>query len=280
VLVVGGGPAGMEAARAAALRGHEVMLYEKETKLGGLMRLAAMVKDIELESILDIIRYFRTQLTKLGVTIILGKEVNLSTIEEVKPDVVILAAGGAPSVPAIPSINHRKVIDSARLHRTLKSYMRFFEPKVLGWLTKLWMPVGKRVVIIGGALQGCQLAEFLAKRGRRVTIVDTAEKLGDGMLSDDPDRLFKWLNKKGATMLAQVKYEEITDEGLVITTKDGVRQTLEADTIITALPLQPSANLLKSLEEKVPEVHRIGDYREPGYIYDAIADGSRIGRII
>jgi 2,4-dienoyl-CoA reductase (NADPH2) len=280
VLIVGGGPAGMEAARIAALRGHKVILYEKETKLGGLMRLAAMVKDIELESILDIIRYFRTQLTKLGVTIRLGKEVNLSVIEEVKPDVVILAAGGAPSVTAIPGINRRKVIDNAQLHRTLKFYMRFFGPKTLERLTRLWMPVGKRVVILGGALQGCQLAEFLVKRGRKVTIVDTAGKLGEGMLSDDPDRLFKWLSKKGATMLAQVKYEEITDEGLVITTADGVRQTLEADTIITALPLQPGDDLLKSLEKKVPEVHRVGDYREPGFIYDAIAHGSRIGRIV
>jgi len=280
VLIAGGGPAGMEAARVAALRGHEVILYEKETKLGGLMRLAAMVKDVELESILDIIRYFRTQLTKLGVTIRLGEEVNLYIIEEIKPDVLILAAGGAPTILAIPGINRRKVVDNAKLHRTLKSYLRFFGPKTLERLTKLWMPVGKRVVIIGGALQGCQLAEFLVKRGRKVTIVDTAEKLGEGMLSDDPDRLFKWLNKKGATMLAQVKYEEITDEGLVITTKDGVRQILEADTIITALPLQPGADLMKSLEGKVPEVHRIGDYREPGYMYDAIADGSRIGRII
>jgi 2,4-dienoyl-CoA reductase (NADPH2) len=280
VLIVGGGPAGMEAARVAALRGHEVTLYEKETKLGGLMRLAAMVKEIEIESILDTIRYFRTQLTKLGVTTKLGKEVNLSVIEEVKPDVLILAAGGAPSIPAIPGINNRKVIDNAKLHRTLKFYMKFFGPKLLERLTRLWMPVGKRVVIIGGALQGCQLAEFLVKRGRKVTIVDTAEKLGEGMLSDDPDRLFKWLSKKGATMLTQVKYEEITGEGLVITTKDGVRHALEADTIITALPLQPGANLLKNLEEKIPEVHRIGDYREPGYMYDAIADGSRIGRII
>jgi 2,4-dienoyl-CoA reductase (NADPH2) len=239
-----------------------------------------MVKDVELESILDIIRYFRTQLTKLGVTIRLGEEVNLYIIEEIKPDVLILAAGGAPTILAIPGINRRNVVDNAKLHRTLKSYLRFFGPKTLERLTKLWMPVGKRVVIIGGALQGCQLAEFLVKRGRKVTIVDTAEKLGEGMLSDDPDRLFKWLNKKGATMLAQVKYEEITDEGLVITTKDGVRRVLEADTIITALPLQLGADLMKSLEGKVPEVHRIGDYREPGYMYDAIADGSRIGRII
>jgi 2,4-dienoyl-CoA reductase (NADPH2) len=280
VLIVGGGPAGMEAARVAALRGHEVVLYEKEPKLGGLMRVAAMVKDIELESILDMIRYFRTQLTKLGVTIRLGKEVNLSVIEEVKPDVLILAAGGTPNIPAIPGINCRKVINNAKLHRTLKSYMKFFGPNLLERLTKLWMPVGKRVVIIGGALQGCQLAEFLVKRGRKVTIVDTAEKLGEGMLADDPVRLFKWLNKKGATMLAQVTYKEITDEGLVITTKDGKRETLQADTIITALPLRPNVDLMKSLKGKLPEIHQIGDCRDPGYMYDAIADGSRIAHII
>lgn len=280
VLIAGGGPAGMEAARVAALRGHEVILYEKETKLGGSMRLAAMVKDLELESILSIIRYLRTQLTKLGVTMRLGKEVNLSIIEEIKPDVLILATGGVNTIPAIPGINRRKVVDSAKLHRTLKSYMRFFRPKTLERLTKFWMPVGKRVVIIGGALQGCELAEFLVKRGRKVVVVDTAEKLGEGMLSDDPDRLFKWLNQKGATMIAQVKYEEITDEGLVITTKDGERQTLKADTIIPALPFQPDADLMKSLEGKVPEVYKIGDCREPGYMYDAIADGSRIARII
>ena len=136
------------------------------------------------------------------------------------------------------------------------------------------------MVIIGGDLQGCQLAEFLVKRGRKVTIVDKAEKLGEGLLADDPDRLFKWLNQKGATMMGGVKYEEITAAGLVITTKDGERQTLEADTIITALPLQPDAGLMKSLEGKVPEVYRIGDCSQPGYMYDAIADGWRMARDI
>lgn len=142
------------------------------------------------------------------------------------------------------------------------------------------MPVGKRVVIIGSALQGCELAEFLVKRVRNVAIVDTAGKLGEGMLADDPDRLFKWLSQKSATMMAEVKYEEITDEGLVITTKDGEIKTLKTDTIITALPFLPNANLLKSLEGKVPEIYQIGDCREPGFMPDAIADGSRIAQII
>jgi 2,4-dienoyl-CoA reductase (NADPH2) len=280
VLIVGGGPAGLEAARVAALRGHEVVLYEKEPKLGGLMPLAALIKDFELENILDMTRYFKIQLTKLGVTMRLGKEVTPSIIEEIKPDVLILATGGVPATPAIPGINRGKVINNANLHRMLKSYLRIFGPKTLEWLTKLWMPIGKRVVVIGGALQGCELAEFLVKRGRKVTIVDTSEQLGEGMISDDPDRLFKWLNRKGATMMAGVKYEEITDEGLVITTKDGERKTLKADTIITALPLQPSTDTLKDLKVKVAEIYQVGDCREPAFMPEAIADGSRIARII
>lgn len=196
----------MEAARVAASRGHQVILYEKGHKLGGLMPLAAIVKDFELESILEVNRYFETQITKLGVTIRLGQEVNLPVIKEINPDVVILATGGMSAIPEIPGINNRKVVNSSKLHDMLKTALRFLWPKTLEQLTKLWIPIGRRVVIIGGALQGCHLAEFLVKRGRKVVIVDTAEKLGEGLLKDDPTRLFKWLNQKGATMLAQVKF--------------------------------------------------------------------------
>jgi 2,4-dienoyl-CoA reductase (NADPH2) len=280
VLIAGSGPGGMEAARVAALRGHEVILYEKEHHLGGLLVLAAIVKDLEFESILDTIHYFNTQMSKLGVTIRLGKEVNLSEIKKINPDVVILATGGVSAIPEIRGINHRKVLRSDQLHGKLKLALRVLGPKAIERLTKWWMPIGKRVVIIGGALAGCQLAEFLVKRGRKVTIVDTAKKLGEGLLSNDPTRLFKWLDQKGVTMMAEVKYEEIRDKGLVITTKEGERKTLEADTIIMALPLLPTADLLKSLEGKVPAVYQIGDCREFGFIHNAIADGSRIARMI
>jgi len=280
VLIAGSGPAGMEAARVAALRGHDVTLYEKDPQLGGLLLLAAIVKDLECESILDTVHYFRTQLTKLGVTIRLGKEVNLSVINGMNPDVVILATGGVNVTPAIPGFNNRKVFRSDRLHGMLKMGLRFLGPMVFAKLTKWWMPVGNRVVIIGGALAGCQLAEFLVKRGRKVTIVDTAEKLGEGLLANDPTRLFKWFDQKGVTMMAEVQYEEITDKGLVIITKEGERKTLEADTLITLMPLVPDDKLLKSLKDKVAEIHPIGDCRMYGLIPDAVADGARIARMI
>ncbi len=277
VLVAGGGPSGLEAARVAALRGHHVTLYEKENRLGGLTRLAAIVKEHELEAIVSIIDYLETQNRKLGVTIKLGKAVDRSVIDEIRPDALILAAGGAPTVPPLPGIKHPKVLNNAKLHKTLKFWMRFFGPKAMERLTKVWMPVGKKVVVIGGGLEGCQLAEFLVKRGRTVTIVDSEASLGKGLLSDDPDRLFKWFNKKGVVMIPGVAYEGITDEGLAIRTKDGERKRLRADSIITALTLQPQNDLTKDLGKNVPEVYQVGDCREPGYMYDAIADGYRTG---
>ena len=280
VVVVGGGPAGMEAARVAALRGHQVILYEREHKLGGLLPVAAVVKGLEIEDLPALVRYLERQITKLGVKIRLGKEVALSVIEEIKPDVVILATGGVPAVPEIPGIKRRNVVSSAGLHRRLNFYLRFLGPRAMRWLTRFWMPIGKRVVIIGGGIQGCELGEFLVKRGRKVTIVDTAEALGEGMVDVLMSYLFMWFQKRGVTMMSGVKYVEITDKGLTIITKEGKRQTIEADSIVLAMPLAPNTGWLKSLEGKVPEIYAIGDCREPLLIVDAIADGWRIARAI
>jgi 2,4-dienoyl-CoA reductase (NADPH2) len=279
VMVVGGGPAGMEAARVAALRGHDVTLYEKEPKLGGLLPMAALLKGVEIEDIPAIVRYLETQITKLGVKVRLGKEVNLSLIEEIRPDVVILATGRTPVIPEISGINRRKVVSAAELHRKVKAYLRFFGPKTLRWLTKFWMPLGKKVVIIGSDMPGCELAEFLIKRGRKVAIVETAEQLGGGSTEMAVVHILGWLEKKGAVVLTGVKYEEITDKGLTITTREGKRQILEADTIIPALPLTPNTVLLRNLKGKAPEIYSV-DVSKPDLIRSAIAEGWRISKTI
>lgn len=280
VMVIGSGPAGLEAARVAALRGHKVTLFEKGHKLGGFIPLIAFMNDLELKDLVDLIRYFTLQLNKLGVTIRLGKEVNASVIEEFKPDVVIFATGGKPGGVEIPGANDHHVIKSSTLHRKLKTLFRFLGPKSLGWLTKVWMPIGRSVVIIGGAIQGCELAEFLVKRGRKVTIVDTKEMLGEGMTIDNRRRLFRWLDEKGVSMFNKVKYEEITDKGLVIVDKEGNRRNLESDTIVLIEPLKPNAELIKSLERIAPEVYIIGDCREPHLMAEAITDGWKVGNRI
>jgi 2,4-dienoyl-CoA reductase (NADPH2) len=280
VMVIGGGPAGMEVARVAALRGHAVMLYEKERRLGGSLPLAALVKGFEREDPLSLVRYLETQVNKLGVKVHCGQEVGRALIEEVKPDVLIIAAGGTHTVPKLPGINRPNVVTSRELHRKLKFYSRFFSPRFLSLLTNFWMPLGKRVIVMGGGVQGCQTAEFLVKRGRKVTIVDTAKEIGEGLLETlVKPHLLMWLGDKGVTMVPKAKYVKITDKGLTIA-KKGKRQTIEADTIVTAMSLQSNTELVKGLKGSVPEVYVIGDCAEPHLIIDAIADGSCIGRTI
>ena len=277
VMVVGGGPAGMEAARVAALRGYDVTLYDKNPRLGGLIPLAALVKDLEINDLLALVDYYKIQLDKLGVNVRLGKDVDAAVIEEFKPDVLVLAAGGVHNALDIPGSDRRNVTGSVALHKKLRTYLKFLGPNMLERLTKIWMPLGKRVIVIGGTIMGCELAEFLIKRGRKVTIVHTEDELGKGMTKDDFLRFLPWLDKKGASSYTGVKYEEITGKGLVITTKDGNRMTLEADTIVVALPLLPNTGLAKSLEGKAPETYVIGDCQEPRLMPDAVADGARIG---
>lgn len=281
VMIVGGGPAGMEAGRVAALRGHEVILYEKENRLGGSMTLAAIIKGFEREDTIIFINYLVKQITGSGVDIRLGRAVDRPVIEAVKPDVLIIAAGGTHNIPGIPGINSRRVLTGKILHQQIKNYLKFISPRLLESLSHLWLPVGKRVVIIGGGIQGCETAEFLVKRHRKVTIIDSAKEIGNGLPQIlVRQHLLNWLEKKGVSIFAGVTYEKITDKEIIIKNSDGKREMLEADTIITALPLQPNNDLVESLNGTVPEIYVIGDCKEPHLIVDAVADGSRIARQI
>jgi 2,4-dienoyl-CoA reductase (NADPH2) len=281
VLIIGGGPAGMEAARVAAMRGHKVTLFEKTHKLGGLLPLAAVVKGLEIECLPKITRYLISQLIKNGVDMRLGQMIDVDAIVKLKPETVVIATGGLPADPEIPGIEKRIVVKTNRLQSRLKLSLKFFSPRTLRWLTRLWMPVGKRVIIIGSDIHGCELAEFLTKRGRRVVIVDKAETPGDGIINHLKLQLFWWFRKKGVEMINGVKeYVRITDKGLVILTADGYDRIIQADSIIPVMPFKRDITLVQNLEGKIPEVYAIGDCNEPKLIVDAIASGFNAGRII
>jgi 2,4-dienoyl-CoA reductase (NADPH2) len=280
VAVVGGGPAGMQAARVAAMRGHVVTLYEKGRCLGGAVPLAAMVKGFEIEDLRDFLAFFRTQMHKLGVDVRLGREFDAAELARTRPDVVVVAAGGNPVLPAIPGIDGRNVIRSTDLYGVLRFWLRLFGPKLLRDLTRVWMPVGRRVVVIGGAIQGCQLAEYLTKRGRKVTIVETGQELGTGLAPERKTRLFCWFDKKGVERIVGATLVDITGRGLRIATGDGQPRLLDADHIMPSLPFAPNRALADRVRQGVPEVFVIGDCDNPGIIPDATAAGWRVGNAI
>ena len=199
-----------------------------------------MVKGFEVDELEQFIAFYRRQVAKVGVTVELGREFEPAVLERVHPDAVVLALGGTPVLPDVPGLDGKNVVKTSDLYGTLRLYLRIFGPKRLRELTKLWMPVGKDVVIIGGAIQGCQLGEFLTKRGRNVTIVETGEEAGAGLVPERKTRLFYWFDKKGVELLTGVTLVEITDRGLAIVTREGDQRFLAADTVIPTLPFAPN----------------------------------------
>jgi len=259
VLVVGGGPAGMEAARVAALRGHHVTLWERDSRLGGQLIQAAIPP--HKDRVGRLTKYLQTQLKKLNVGIELGEEVTAAMVVEFKPDVVVLATGVRPLIPDIPGLDKAHLVHAG---------------DVLEGREK----VGNPVVVIGGEVVGCETAEFLAEQGKRVTVTRRGPKMALGVGLRLRPFFLDRLREKGVTLIASVKYDEVTPKGLVITTKDGERQTIEAATIVLAAGSVPEKKLYDDVEGKVPVIHLAGDCVEPGTIRAAIADGYRIGSMI
>lgn len=282
VMVVGAGPAGLEAARVAAERGHDVTLYERAPELGGLLPMASFIKGKELDDLTEAITYFRDELKRLKVRVHLGKEVDPALVERVKPDAVILAPGGTPIDPGIPGMNLPNVVTTEALKSQAKEFVRYLGPRLMSRLTKIYLPVGKRVIVVGGDLAGLEAAEFLAKRGKEVTVVEQADQIGEGMLIQWFLKLGPWMQAKKIQAYAGVKFEEITAKGMTITTKEGERKTLAADAVMVVSRYRKNTRLHDALKGKVPALHLIGDAKSDtsGYILGAIHDGARVGLTI
>jgi NAD(H)-dependent 7beta-hydroxy-3-oxo-delta4-cholenoic acid oxidoreductase len=267
VLVVGGGPGGMEAARVAAIRGHDVTLCERENKLGGQLNVAAMAP-MKHEIVLWI-QYLARQVKKVGVGVELNTEVTPELIEERKPDAVILATGSESCVPPIPGVDKAKVVRSGDI----------FERKVA--------PMRSNVLVIGGDSVGCEVADAISGFGdnpldveNRVTIIEMLPGVAEDEVPGARMLLRQRLRDKGVTLITDATVEEITDDGAVIE-KNGERKTLTGmDHIVLACGASAVENLSDEIRDKVPEVHIIGDAKQPRRALEAIAEGAVVGRAV
>jgi 2-enoate reductase len=260
VLVIGGGPAGMEAARVAALRGHKVTLCEKEDRLGGNM-YAASVPDFKVEY-RWLIDWYSRQLHKAGVDVQLGKEFTPEDAQKMESDVLIVATGAEPTVPDDISGANKAVTATDVL---------------LGEAS-----VGRKVVILGGGAVGAETALHLAQDDKEVMIV---EMLDDIALDVDLVVNRKWLLEKlkeaGVTWITNTKITEVGDTGIRgINMSTGKTVSYQADNVVLALGLKPVAHLPEVVKERFPEVYLIGDRAKARKVKEAIWDGASIARQI
>ena len=256
VMVVGGGPAGMQAGIVAAQRGHNVTLLEKEAKLGGQLNIAALPPF--KGDILPWIDYLTSQVEKTGVKVQLSTEATAEIVVERKPDVVVIATGGAPAMPHIPGIDKSNVVTAQDV----------LSGKV---------EVGQNVVIIGGGMVGCETGHYLVERGKTVIITEILKRMANDMFFMARRRLMDGLRDKKVTMLTSATCEEIGGASVFVTTPEGERKTIPADTIIVAAGYTPDDRLYKALEGKVPEVYCIGNSAKPRKILEANSEGYQTG---
>jgi 2,4-dienoyl-CoA reductase-like NADH-dependent reductase (Old Yellow Enzyme family)/NADPH-dependent 2,4-dienoyl-CoA reductase/sulfur reductase-like enzyme len=298
VLIAGGGPAGMEAARIAALRGHTVTLCDKGERLGGTALFAALVYEANGR----LIEYLETQVRALPVDVRLGREVTPTFVRELRPDVILVAVGARREVPPLPGADRVNVLSgddlrslmagsdtrvaAEKLPRRQRAMLAM--GKLLGItdrvaltreLTRHWMPLGTRVVVIGGGLVGVELAEFLSERGRTVTVIEESPNLATEMALPRRWRALYALREHGVRLLSGAVVEAITDDG-VLYLQHGEQQIAPADHVIIATGVAENRGLADALGGCGAAIHLIGDCRGVGYIEGAIMDAARVARAI
>ncbi|NMB36039.1 MAG: FAD-dependent oxidoreductase [Firmicutes bacterium] len=253
VLVIGGGPGGMEAARTASLRGHEVLLYEREKQLGGKM-LPAAVPPGKAE-VGDLRVFLIEQLTKLPVKVVTGHEVDLHTVEKFAPDAVILAAGSKPLFPKIPGIEQENVAHADDI---------LSGEKQLG--------LGERVLVVGGGLVGCEIANFAAEQGKNVYLLEMLAEIGADIGFFYKILLMTRMQERGVELHPETTLKEIKGNTVIAEHKGEDKEFENISTVVIAAGYEPDRGLLASLAEKY-EVFSIGDCKEVRKMLEAIHEG-------
>ncbi len=261
VVVIGGGPGGMMAARDCALRGHKVTLIEKEEILGGTLNVACRAPF--KQDITGWTKYLINQVTSLDITILQGKECSSTLLKEISPDTIVVATGGTAIVPKIKGIDKQQVVMAADV---LKGNI----------------PVlGGNLLVIGGGIVGLETADFLEQNINpvTVTIMEMTEEAGKEYLPANKAFILKKLMEKGTKIYTGTQVSRIEEEGVY-----GIKEGMESnfgkfDRIIIACGFKSSyeESLYHGLAE---EVHVIGDALRPRRALEAIAEGAKIAREI
>lgn len=258
VLVIGGGPAGMEAAITARRRGFDVDLWEREDKLGGTLWPAGG-PDFK-EDVLKLITYQENQCKKLGVNIYLNKTATSENVKGGNYDKVILATGSTPAVPPIKGIEHTTLVTDYLTHTAT---------------------VGKNVVVIGGGLAGTEAACDIAPKAENVTILEMLPDIlavANHCLNND-QHLRRLVSDRGVEVIADAKVVEIAQDSVTYE-KEGQTYTIPCDTVLNAAGFRPNNQLEDLLEAEYDDVAVIGDAVNPRKILTAIHEGYHAIRIM
>ncbi|MGI6406101.1 MAG: FAD-dependent oxidoreductase [Syntrophaceticus sp.] len=255
LVIVGGGPGGLEAAWIAASRGHNVVLFEKEQNPGGQFRIGAMPPG--KQDLTKAINYYTYMGEKYGVDFRFGTEANADQVAAANPDVVIVATGAEPNIPDIPGIDNPKVVTAVDIISGKKD-------------------AGEKVLIIGGGLVGCETADLLGEHGHKVTLIESLAEVANDVQESVKHFLMLRLKRHEVQIATNTTVKEILQDGAKVE-KDGQEKQLTGfDTIVIAVGAKPVNELKSQLEGKVRELHVIGDASEPRKAIDAIEEGASL----
>lgn len=254
ILVAGGGPAGLEAARVGAERGHSIVLCEKGPVLGGLMNLASIPdfkKDIRL-----LIDYYRTQMEKLGVEVRLNTEVTPQYVRSEAPDALVVAIGSKAVVSEVNGIN--------------REFVCYAEDVLQGRVE-----LGERVVVVGGGLVGCETALYIAgkKKQAQVTVIDMLPELASNVRIIPRLAILAIMDNAGVKSRLGCAVQEITEKGVLVIDKNFRKSIIEADSVVLAIGYASRRKESKELLKVIPEAVAAGDCEKVGLVGDAIRDG-------
>jgi 2,4-dienoyl-CoA reductase (NADPH2) len=252
VLILGAGPAGLQAAETAAMRGHRVVLLDKAQQMGGQLLMACRPPGKgDIEPFKDHLVY---RVKKLGVEIILNETVSPELLERINPDAAIIATGSAPVIPSIPGLSEVTFLTSDQVLQGSE-----FD--------------GKRVVVIGGGSVGCEVAELLCEQQKKVTVIEILDDVARDMDKINKLPLIMSLEDHGVRLMTKTRVESVTEEG-VWTDCLGEKELVAYDALIVAVGRKPrKEQMTEIIRDKVKEVFEVGDGCEPRGILDAVREG-------